>query len=141
MQRGKTQAAKHRLPRLLQLLEELDPAARPALVRADNAFGNEEVMAGLEALGQRYLFKRRPTAGVKRLLERQWSRGEWPGVGQGCDAVAAALKLSGWICAQRVMVRRRIDCSSSNTAPAHDTMTARLPSRAPDKPPLTGAST
>ncbi len=104
---GKAHAAKHSLPRLCALLAELPPEQRPALVRGDIAFGNEGVMAEMEALEQRYLFKLRQTAGVKRLIERQWSRRDWQPVSQGFDAVEATLRLSGWIRARRVVVLRR----------------------------------
>jgi hypothetical protein len=107
VQNGKAHAAKHSLPRLRRLIERLDPAERPALVRGDNAFGNEGVMAELEAIGQRYLFKLRQSAGVKRLIERQWSRHDWQAVGQGFDAVQTQLKLAGWSRARRVVVLRR----------------------------------
>jgi len=107
VQGGKASAAKHSLPRLCLLIERLAPEERPTLVRGDNAFGNEGVMAALEALGQRYLFKLRQTAGVKRLIERQWQQGEWQDVGQGFDAVESQLRLSGWRHARRVVVLRR----------------------------------
>jgi hypothetical protein len=107
VQGGKASAAKHSLPRLRLLIERLAPEERPTLVRGDNAFGNEGVMAALEALGQRYLFKLRQTAGVKRLIERQWQQGEWQDVGQGFDAVESQLRLSGWRHARRVVVLRR----------------------------------
>ena len=107
MQSGKRHAGKHSLPRLRTLIEQLTPQERPALVRADNAFGNEGVMVEMEALGQRYLFKLRQTAGVKRLIERQWSRRDWQDAGQGFDAVEADLMLSGWSRARRVVVLRR----------------------------------
>ena len=51
-------------------------------MRGDNAFGNEGVMAELEAIGQGYLFKLRQSAGVKRLIERLWSRHDWRAVGR-----------------------------------------------------------
>ena len=104
---GKANAAKHSLPRLCQLLERLAPQERPTLVRGDNAFGNDGVMVALEGLGQRYLFKLRQTAGVKRLIERQWQQGEWQDVGQGFGAVESQLRLSGWRRARRVVVLRR----------------------------------
>src|SRR5271154_181076 len=53
------------------------------------------------------LFKLRQSSGVKRLIERQWSRQDWTNVGQGFDAVEAMLKLSGWSRARRVVVMRR----------------------------------
>jgi hypothetical protein len=104
---GKAHAATHSLPRLRSLLEGLPPEQRPALVRGDNAFGNEGVMAEMEALEQPYLFKLRQTAGVKRLIERHWSRRDWQAVGHGFDAVEANLQLTGWRRARRVVVLRR----------------------------------
>ena len=104
---GQAHAPRHGLPRLRALLEDLPPEQRPALVRGDNAFGNERVMAEMEDLDQAYLFKLRQTAGVKRLIERLWARRHWEGVGHGFDAVEAALQLSGWSQARRVVVLRR----------------------------------
>ncbi len=37
---------------LRRLVERLAPQERPALVRGDNAFGNEGVMAEMEEIGQ-----------------------------------------------------------------------------------------
>lgn len=107
VQSGKSHAAKHSLPRLRQLIEGLAPEKRPALVRGDNAFGNEGVMAEMEKIDQRYLFKLRQTAGIKRLIERKWQQNEWQNVGQGFDAVADEIRLAGWNRARRVVVLRR----------------------------------
>ena len=107
VQNGKAHAAKHSLPRLRSVLEALPPEKRPRLVRGDNAFGNEAVMAQMEEIDQGYLFKLRQSSGVKRLIERQWSRQDWTNVGQGFDAVEAMLRLSGWSRARRVVVMRR----------------------------------
>jgi hypothetical protein len=107
VQGGKFHAAKHSLPRLSVIIEALPPEQRPRLVRGDNAFGNEPVMSELEILSQAYLFKLRQTSGVKRLIERNWSRADWRDVGQGEQAVEAELKLSGWSRARRVVVIRR----------------------------------
>lgn len=101
---GKAHAPKHGLPRRRALLEGLAPEQRPALVRGDNAFGTETVMAEREDVAQPYLFKLRQTAGVKRLIERQWSRRDWRTVSQGFDAVEAELRLAG---PRRVVVLRR----------------------------------
>lgn len=107
VQSGKASAAKHSLPRLRQLIERLAPEERPALARGDSAFGNEGVMAEMEEIDQRYLFKLRQTAGVKRLIERQWRQGDWQNVGHGFDAVEGELRLAGWSRSRRVMVLRR----------------------------------
>ncbi len=107
VQGGKAHAAKHSLPRLILILKALLPEQRPRLVRGDNAFGNDPVMSELEEIGQSYLFKLRQSAGVKRLIERHWSREDWKDIGQGYHAVDAELKLSGWSHARRVVVVRR----------------------------------
>ena len=107
VQSGITTAAKYSLPRLIGLIKALPTEQRPRLVRGDNAFGNEPVMRGLEAIGQPYLFKLRQTSGVKQLIERHWSRQDWQDVGQGCQAVETELTLSGWSRARRVVVLRR----------------------------------
>jgi len=104
---GKAHAPQHGLPRLRALLEALPPEQRPALVRGDCAFGNERVMAEMEELDQAYLFKLRQTAGVKRVIERLWSRRHWQAVGHGFDAVETELQLAGWSRARRVVVLRR----------------------------------
>ena len=107
VQSGKSHAAKHSLPRLRQLIEDLAPEKRPALVRGDSAFGNEGVMAEMEEIGQRYLFKLRQTAGIKRLIERKWQQNQWQSVGQGFDAVEDQIRLAGWSRARRIVVLRR----------------------------------
>jgi hypothetical protein len=107
VQGGKAHAAKHSLPRLIGILKTLPSEQRPRLVRGDNAFGNEPVMAELEAIGQTYLFKLRQSPGVKRLIERHWSRADWKDIGDGYHAVEAELALSGWSRARRVVVVRR----------------------------------
>jgi len=108
VQSGKAHAAKHSMPRLRKLLEGLPPEDRPRLVRGDCAFGNDNVIGEMERIEQAYLFKLRQSAGVKRLIERQWSRDDWQNVGQGFGAVEAELKLSGWSHTRRVIVLRRV---------------------------------
>ncbi|WP_430230534.1 transposase [Nitrosomonas communis] len=107
VQSGKSHAAKHSLPRLRQLIEDLALEKRPALVRGDSAFGNEGVMVGMEQINQRYLFKLRQTAGIKRLIERKWQQNQWQPVGQGFDAVEDQIRLAGWSRARRIVVLRR----------------------------------
>lgn len=107
VQGGKSTAAKYSMPRLIAILAGLPLQQRPSMVRGDNAFGNEPVMSALEAMEQPYLFKLRQTPGVRKLIERNWSRQDWQDVGQGCQAVETELALSGWKHARRVVVLRR----------------------------------
>lgn len=76
-------------------------------MRGDNAFGNEGVMAEMEEINQRYLFKLRQTAGIKRLIERKWQQNDWQHVGQGFDAVEDEIRLTGWSRTRRIVVLRR----------------------------------
>ena len=127
VQSGKASAAKHSLPRLCQLIERLAPEERPALVRGDSAFGNEGVMAEMERTEQHYLFKLRQTAGVKRLIERQWQQGDWQNAGQGFDAVEGKLQLAGWSGARRVVVlRRRVKDSMAVAETNHENQQTAL---------------
>ena len=106
-QGGKTSAAKYSLPRLITLLKARPPEQRPRRVRGDSAFGNQPVMAELDSIEQKYLFKLRQTAGVKRLIEQQGSRHDGKDIGQGYHAVESNLKLAGWHDARRGVVLRR----------------------------------
>lgn len=107
---GKEHTAAHARPGLSELLDSLSPEQLPALVRGDCGFGNEPFIAELEKRGQPYLFRLRQTAGVRKLLMRQFVRGDWttPGLGdQGWSAVEDTLKLAGWDKSRRVVILRR----------------------------------
>lgn len=107
---GKSHSAGKSLPGLTDVLDQLQPTQRPALVRGDCGFGNEPFITELEERSQTYLFKLRQTAGVKKLLSRQFARDDWRAPGpadQGWSAVEDTLKLSGWEKARRVIVLRR----------------------------------
>ena len=105
---GNRHSPAHARPGLLALLEEMPEHHRPKLVRGDCAFGSEGEMGALEAIGQPYLFKLRQSAGVKRLVQRQWRRRDWDSVGQGWEACEDVLRLTGWSQARRVIVMRRV---------------------------------
>lgn len=107
---GKEHSAGKARPGLMGVLDKLTPEQRPALVRGDCGFGNEPFIAELESRGQPYLFKLRQTAGVKKLLARQFARGDWTTPGpsdQGWSAVEDTLKLSSWDQPRRVVILRR----------------------------------
>jgi hypothetical protein len=102
LESGKSHSPAHGRPGLLALIEGLPIAQRPRLVRGDCAFGSEGEMSALEGIGQAYLFKLRQSPGVKKLVQRNWCS-----VGQGWEACADMLKLSGWTRTRRVLVMRR----------------------------------
>ena len=80
---GNRHSPSHARPGLLALLEQMPEHERPKRVRGDCAFGSEGEMGALEAIGQPYRFKLRQSAGVKRLVQRQWRRCHRDSVGQG----------------------------------------------------------
>lgn len=107
---GKEHSAGIARPGLMGVLDKLTAEQHPALVRGDCGFGNEPFIAELESRGQPYLFKLRQTAGVKKLLTRQFARDDWTTPGpsdQGWSAVEDTLKLSGWDTRRRVVILRR----------------------------------
>ena len=108
LEAGNRHSPVHARPGLLGLLQGMPQASRPRLVRGDCAFGNEGEMSALEAIGQPYLFKLRQSAGVKKLVQRLWTRRDWRSVGQGWDACEDVLRLMGWTQARRVIVLRRV---------------------------------
>jgi Transposase DDE domain group 1 len=107
---GKEHSSRQAQPRLMQILDELTPQQRPALVRGDCGFGNDPFILKLEERGQPYLFKLKQTAGVKKLLARQFNRDDWSEVklgDQGWSAIESTLKLTGWNKERRVVILRR----------------------------------
>ena len=104
---GNRHSPVHARPGLMALLEGMPQAQRPKLVRGDCAYGSEGEMSALEAIQQPYLFKLRQSAGVKKLVQRQWTRRDWCAVGQGWDACEDVLRLMGWTERRRVIVMRR----------------------------------
>lgn len=107
---GKEHSAAKARPGLMDVLNKLSQAQRPALVRGDCGFGNEPFIAELEERSQPYLFKLRQNAGVKKLLTRQFAREDWSSPGpsdQGWSAVEDTLQLSGWDKSRRVVILRR----------------------------------
>jgi hypothetical protein len=95
---------------LTAILDKLTPEQRPALVRGDCGFGNEPFIAQLEERSQPYLFKLRQSAGVKKLITRQFARDDWSDAAaadQHWSAVEDTLKLTGWDKHRRVIVLRR----------------------------------
>ena len=131
---GKQHAAAHARPGLNDILDSLSPRQLPALVRGDCGLGNEPFIAELETRGQPYLFKLRQTAGVKKLLMRQFARKDWTTPGpsdQGWSAVEDTLKLAGWDKSRRVVILRR--ASKSDVALTRKAIEGQLELLLPDQ--------
>jgi hypothetical protein len=106
---GKQHTSGHAKGALGRLLDELGER-RPALLRGDCGYGNEDIIEVCEQRKVPYLLRLRKTANVKRLLERLFRREEWTHASeatQGWQAIEEELRLSGWSKARRVVVLRR----------------------------------
>ena len=108
MEPGNRHSPVHARPGLLALLKGMPEHQRPKRVRGDCAFGSEGEMSAREAIGPPYLFRLRQSAGVKKRVQRQWTRRDGRSVGQGWDACEDVLRLAGWTGARRVIVMRRV---------------------------------
>lgn len=104
---GNENSGKHTLPGLLKILDELEPAKKPNLVRGDCGFGSTSIMTELEIRNQSYLFKLRLSRNVKRLIEELFWSSDWQDAGQGWEGKDEKLQLSGWEKSRRVVVLRR----------------------------------
>lgn len=74
---GNQHSSTHAKAGLGALLDELDTAHRPKLVRGDSGYGNEGILLTLEERKQPYLLRLRQTKNVLRLVERQFARNDW----------------------------------------------------------------
>jgi len=97
----------HALPGLCRLLDDLGPQRQPALLRGDNAWGIEPVMAQAEQRDLPYLFRLRLTKNVRRALERAMAQSVWAEAGQGWQGRETMLRLHGWSRQRRVILLRR----------------------------------
>lgn len=104
---GNHTAAAYSAPELWRLMHSLAPEQRPAMLRADNAFGVEPIMERAEALRIAYLFKLRLTKNVKKLISRLFNQPLWYPAGQGWEGTESELRLSTWTRSRRVVVLRR----------------------------------
>jgi hypothetical protein len=104
---GKEHAARHTLPGLWSLLDQLPRTHWPAMARGDCGYGNEVILSAAEERGLPYLFKLRHTAKVKTLIAQALrAGGVWEDAGDGWEVMTAALRLSGWSRERRVVLVR-----------------------------------
>ena len=104
---GKEHAARHALPGLWSLLDQLPRTHWPAMVRGDCGYGNEVLLSAAETRGLPCLFKLRHTVKVKALIAQALrAGGAWEDAGEGWEVMTAALRLSGWSRERRVVLVR-----------------------------------
>lgn len=149
---GNRTHAKHSLPGLLSVLDELGETRKPYLVRGDKDYAGDEILQALEARNQPYLFKLRLSKGVQRLVRLLWACDDWSDAGQGWEARESTIRLLGWARERRVVVLRRplkselavedkaqqwlgfIDAQSAVVAYEHAVLVTTLPAERFDLP-------
>lgn len=104
---GKEHAARHGAENLWRLLDGLTPAQRPVLVCGDANYGNQTLMEGCEARGQKYLFRLRQSHRVKELVRLLIAQAGWVVTVNGWEGMEGKLKLQGWTQSRRVVIYRR----------------------------------
>jgi len=107
VQAGNRTASMYTQPGLWAYLDKLPKKSRPAFMRGDCAYGNEQMMREAERRGIKYLFKLKQTSNIKRLIYRAFERGEWVDAGKGWEGTEDELTLTGWTASRRVIVIRR----------------------------------
>ena len=103
-QAGTQNASEYAQPTLFGWLEARDRKLWPTFVRGDIAYGNENMMAGLEQRKLSYLFTLRQSKNVSRTIARlakQGNKVDWQSSGQGWES------LQGWTRERRVIVSRQ----------------------------------
>jgi hypothetical protein len=94
---GKEHAARHGLPGLWQMLDKLPRTQWPTLLRGDCSYSHEVLLSQAEARELPCLLKLRQTPVVKTLIKQALRSGAaWRPSGEGWEAMAASLRLSGW---------------------------------------------
>lgn len=105
---GNHSTSNYTAPGLWNIIDNLAFELRPAFIRGDCGFGNDNMMRGAELRKMPYLFKLRQSKNVKALIE-QLSRGNnyWEDAGQGWRGIESTIRLMGWDIERRVIVIRR----------------------------------
>jgi hypothetical protein len=76
-------------------------------MRADNAYGTNEIMSEAESRLLPYLFKLKVTKNVQRLIQKIQSNGAWTPAVHSFEGQEAMLKLTGWSKERRVIILRQ----------------------------------
>ena len=103
---GKQHCAKLGMPGLWRIIEAMDRAHWPTLIRGDCAYGVESILLQCEARHVPYLFKLKHTLNVKRLVQLCLRQSHWEDAGDGWQCLESVLQLKGWSRRRRVILVR-----------------------------------
>jgi hypothetical protein len=108
VQAGNQSSSAYSAPGLWALLERIPRTNWPAFIRGDCDWGSDPIMTEAEKRGINYLFKRRQSANVKKLILQRHCRSGWERTVDGWEALSTELKLSTWKQPRRVVLVRRL---------------------------------
>ena len=108
VQPGNQTASQYAQPGLWAWLDRQPRPHWPHLLRGDVSWGTERMMQEAEQRQLPYLFKLRQSPNVKKHVARMLSQQGWQAAGGGWQGVTSELQLSGWSCARRIVVLRRL---------------------------------
>ena len=107
VQAGNQTAASHSAPGLWELLDSLPREKWPKFMRADNAYGTNEIMSEAETRLLPYLFKLKMTKNVQRLIKKIQFNDLWTPAAHGFEGQESMLQLTGWSKKRRVIILRQ----------------------------------
>jgi Transposase DDE domain group 1 len=107
VQAGNQTAATYSAPDLWALLDKIPRANWPKFMRADNAYGTNEIMTEAEVRQLPFLFKLKMTKNVQKLVKNIQNNSAWTQTVQGFEGQEAMLQLSGWSKKRRVIILRQ----------------------------------
>ena len=109
VQGGKSHGACHMAAKICNWVDALPLDCKPALLRADSAFGNEGYLCACEARALSYLFKLKLSKKVQKLIGQLATnqKAHWQPAPGGWTVIDARLTLKGWSRERRIVVMRR----------------------------------
>lgn len=107
VQPGNQSASSYSSPDLWALLDRIPTANWPKFIRADNAFGTNDIMSEAERRELPYLFKLKMTSNVQKLIKRLERHQAWVPAVYGFEGQESTLKLTGWSKERRVIILRQ----------------------------------
>ena len=107
VQAGNHTASTYSAPDLWALLDKIPRANWPKFMRADNAYGTNDIMTEAEVRKLPYLFKLKMTKNIQRLMKKIQYNNEWARTVPGFEAQETMLQLTGWSKNRRVIILRQ----------------------------------
>lgn len=107
VQPGNQSASSYSAPDLWSILDKIPGSNWPQFIRADNAYGTNEIMSEAENRKLPYLFKLKMTKNVQRLIKKLERSQAWVPAVHGLEGQESEIQLTGWSKKRRVIILRQ----------------------------------